>query len=120
MTHLLQQQIFLTKQDFANWRARIARRRRGLSDLLAGRSTAERQEMIGTLRFLAIVAAAYVFLYALVSFIPVGFDWLNYFGPKRLPPFWVPWAMPVLYVISPQTLSAVTILAAALRIWQLK
>ena len=56
----------------------MARRRRGLADLFAGRATAERAEMIGILRFLAL--AAYLLLYVLVSFIPVGFDWQS--------PFW--------------------------------
>ncbi len=120
MMQFVEQQISLTLQDFGNWQARLSRRQRGLADLLAGRSTDERQEMIGTLRFLAIVGAAYILLYILVSFVPVGFDWMYYFGPKILPPFWGPWAMPVLYVISPQTLSAVAILAAALRIRQMK
>ncbi len=115
----LQRQISETRQDFGNWQRRMARRWRGLVDLFAGRATAERAEMMGTLRFLTLVGVAYLLLYVLVSFIPVGFDWQYYFGPKILPPFWVPWARPVLYVISPQTLSAVAILAAALRIRQL-
>lgn len=119
MTHFIQQQIDLTRQDYHRWRAKQARRWRGLTDLFAGRLTDERAEIVGTLRFLAIVAAAYLLIYGLVSFIPVGFDWMYYFGPKILPPFWVPWAMPVLYLVSPQTLSAVAILAAALRIHQL-
>ncbi len=118
MTHFVQQQVNLSRQDFGRWRAKQSRRRRGLSDLFNGRSSVERTEVIATLRFLGLIALAYLLIYALVSFIPVGFDWIYYFGRKILPPFWVPWAMPVLEVVSPQTLSAVAILAAALRIRQ--
>ena len=54
MMHFFEQQVDLTKQDYGNWRAKQARRWRGLNDLFARRLTDERREMIGTLRFLAI------------------------------------------------------------------
>jgi hypothetical protein len=108
------------KQDVHSWRARVDRKRQGLSDLFANRQTDERREVSGNLRLLAIIGAAYLFLYWVTSFIPVGFDWTNYFGVKYLPPFWMPWTEPVLYVISPQTLLAFAILGVMLRIRQLR
>ncbi len=112
----LQQQIFLTQQDFGNWRARVARRQRGLADLLARRLTDERREMIGTLRFLAFIAVAYLCLYAVGHLVPVGFDWLCCYGPRNLPPFFLPWTYFILDFVDPAALFAFVILAIILRV----
>lgn len=107
------------QQDYRNWRAKLARKQCGLSDLLAGRHTDERNSVVHDLKVLGIVAVAYVFLLFATSFIPLGFDWKAYFDIKVLPSFWMPWAMPVLYLVSPQALSSAAILGTALRIYQL-
>jgi hypothetical protein len=120
MTHFFQQQIDLTQQDFRNWRTRMARKQRGLSDLFGGRQTAERHGVIHDLRVVGVSVIAYIFLLFITSFIPLGFDWKAYFGPKVLPPFWMPWTWPILNFISPQALSSAAILGAALRIYQLR
>lgn len=116
MTHFLKRQIDLTRQDYANWRAKQARRWRGLTDLLAGRQTAERSAVIGIVRFLLIVAGAYVCLYLVALFIPVGFDWKCCYGPRNLPPFFMPWTNFVLDVVNPAALNALVILAIILRV----
>jgi hypothetical protein len=108
------------RQDYQTWRAQLARKQRGLRDLRAGRQTDERSGVVHDLKVLGIVAVAYVFLLFATSFIPVGFDWKAYFGAKVLPPFWMPWTMPVLYLVSPQALSSAAILGTALRIYQLR
>jgi hypothetical protein len=120
MTHFLQQQIDLTQQDIRNWRTRMARKQRGLSDLFGGRQTAERHGVIHDLRVVGVSVIAYIFLLFITSFIPLGFDWKAYFGPKVLPPFWMPWTWPILNFISPQALSSAAILGTALRIYQLR
>jgi hypothetical protein len=108
------------KQDYGSWRAQIGRKERGLSDLFNHRQTDERRGVVHDLKVLGAVAVAYVFLLFVTSFIPVGFDWNAYFGAKFLPPFWMPWTMPVLSFVSPQTLSSAAILGTALRIYQLR
>lgn len=108
------------KQDYRNWRAKIDRKLRGLSDLFHRRQTDERRGVVHDLRVLGIVVTVYAFLYGVTSFIPIGFDWTHYFEPKVLPPFWMPWTWPILNFISPQALSSFAILGTALRIYQLR
>ncbi len=120
MIQLAQHELAGYRKDYHNWRMKIARKRRGLSDLAGGRLTAERREVQHDLRVLGIAAVAYVFLLWATSYIPVGFDWTHYFGAKVLPPFWMPWTYPVLDFLSPQVLSATAILGTALRIYQLR
>jgi hypothetical protein len=114
----LQSEINGSRQDFHNWQGRMARRRRGLADLLAGRPTTERSEMIGTLRFLAIVGVTYLCLYLVGHLIPVGFDWKCCYGPRNLPPFFMPWTNFVLDLVNPPALFAFMILAIILRVRQ--
>ncbi len=116
MTHFLKQQIDLTTQDWQNWRVRMARRQRGLADLFARRDTDERSEMIGTLRFLGFVTITYVCLYLAAYFIPVGFDWKCCYGPRILPPFFMPWTNFILDFVNPAALNAFVILAIILRV----
>ncbi len=120
MIRFLQREAIGLRQDFQDWRATMARKQHGLSDLIANRKTEEYREVAGNLRLLALIGLTYAFLYWATSFIPVGFDWTNYFGVRYLPPFWMPWTWPVLNFLSPQTLSAAAILGAILRIRQLR
>ena len=116
----LQSELKGYRRDYHDWRAQLARKRRGLSDLLAGRQTTERDGVVHDLKVLGVVAVAYVFLLLATSFIPLGFDWNAYFSIHALPPFWMPWTMPLLYLVSPQALSSAAILGTALRIYQLR
>ena len=114
----LQSEINGSRQDFQNWQGRMARRRRGLADLLAGRPTTERREMIGTLRFLAIIGVTYLCLYWVGHFIPVGFDWKCCFSTGNLGSFFVPWMYPIVQLFNPQSMFAITILALVVRMWR--
>lgn len=116
LAHLLREQIRLIRQDYLDWQARLARRQRGLADLLTGRRTAERRELIAGLRELVIIATAYAGLYVAAHAIPVGFDWLCCYGPRNLPPFFMPWTNFVLDVVNPAALNALVILAIILRV----
>ena len=120
MIDFLKREATGLRQDFRHWQTRMASKQRGLRDLWAGHQTDERSGVMHDLKVLGIVAVAYVFLLFATSFIPLGFDWKFYFSIKVLPPFWMPWTMPVLYLVSPQALSSAAILGTALRIYQLR
>lgn len=103
-------------QDFQHWRARISRKQQGLSDLLAARMTDGRQEVVGNLRLLAGLVVMWAFFYFVGTLIPVGYDWKCCYGPRQLPPFFMPWTYFVLDFVNPPALFALMILAIILRI----
>ena len=58
----------------------------------------------------------YLCLYSVGHLIPVGFDWLCCYGPRNLPPFFIPWTYFVLDFVDPPALFAFMILAIILRV----
>lgn len=106
------------RHDLQGWRTMLRRKRQGFGDLLKRRPTDARREVAGNLRLLGLIGVTYGFLYWITSYIPIGFDWISYFGAKVLPQFWMPWTWPLLDFMTPQLLSAAVILGAILRIRQ--
>jgi hypothetical protein len=61
-------------------------------------------------------------LFCLLNFagryLPIGFDWARQYGPGTYPSFWMPWAKPVINLLTPSELFAVTMLALAVRVYR--
>jgi len=94
-------EVGLLRQDFQQWSARSAARRRGIGDWLAGRKTNERAEVLRHLRVVAMLCLAFMLLYS----------------TGRLAEFFVPWMYPIVQLFNPQSIFALTILALVLRMW---
>ena len=114
----LKREIIGLGEDYAAWKARLSRRWRGLGDLRAGRMTPQRDEAVSVLRAAGLVLLAFAVLYLAGQFMPVGYDWNCCFSTRNLAPFFVPWTYPILDVINPSSLFALTLLGLALRVRQ--
>ena len=111
-------EIELLRQDFRQWRVRAAVRGRGVGDLVAGRKTNERAEVLHYLRIAVVLCLTFVLLYAVGGLVPVGFDWKCCFSTGHLGQFFVPWMYPIVRLFNPQSIFALTILALVLRMWR--
>ncbi len=118
--NFISREIVLLAQDFENWRGRMARRRRGIADLLADRPTVERQEVAPYVRITLALIVAFAFLYIVGGFVPVGFDWKCCFSTGNLASFFVPWMLSIVRLFNPQSIFALTVLALIMRMWRYK
>ena len=109
------QQVLGLHQDFNEWRSRLRRTVVGMADLVSGRLTVERNETKAKVRLAAIGLSLGLFLYALGQFIPEGFDWKCCFKTRVLPPFFVPWTLPLLPLLNPALLFTLTVLGIVIR-----
>lgn len=116
MIGFLKREANLLKQDFHGWQTRVRRKWQGLSDLFAGRRTPERDEAVTMLRMSGLLAAFYLFLYGIGQFIPLGFDWKCCFSTGQIPSLHVPWVLPLVRVLNPASIFALTVMGLTLRV----
>lgn len=62
----------------------------------------------------------FILLYLLGHFVPEGYDWVNFFSKGIYPPPWFPWTSFFVRYLNLPGLFAVTMMAIAIRVFQLK
>ncbi len=72
------------------------------------------------LRKTAILAGLFAVLYAIGWFLPIGYDWRNYFSKGVLPNIWTPWTVPIVKLLNLQAVFALTVMAVGLRAYSYK
>lgn len=59
-------------------------------------------------------------LYKIGQFLPVGFDWQNFFSKAEYPPIWMPWTKPIVNLLDLPAIFALTVMAIGLRVYLYK
>jgi hypothetical protein len=72
------------------------------------------------LRNAAVLAGLFAVLYGIGWFLPIGYDWRNFFGRGLLPNIWTPWTVPVVRVLNLPTVFALTVMAVGIRAYRYK
>jgi hypothetical protein len=68
----------------------------------------------------AVVAAAFIVLYGIGTFLPEGFDWKVYYKVGRYHPIWTPWTRYIIMALNYPAIFALTVLGIALRAYRYK
>lgn len=85
--------------------------RRGLGD---------RTAWLARLRSGLALLAIFLVLYAAGHFLPVGYDWRNFFSKGILPSIWTPWTLPIVRMLNLPAVFAFTVLGFGLRAYRYK
>jgi hypothetical protein len=115
VSDFFRQQAIGLRKDFIVWCIRSRRTWVGLTDLCLGRVTVKRNAAQAKLRMAAAWIGLCLFLYALGRLIPEGYDWNCCFKTLNLPPFFVPWTLPLLPLLNPSLLFALTVFGVVVR-----
>ncbi len=79
-----------------------------------------RAKLVSWLKTGTFLGVVFLCLYAIGQFLPVGYDWQNYFSKGILPSIWTPWTKPVLWMLNLPTVFALSIMAFGIRAYRYK